>query len=217
MSAEEVIVGLIKNHIECLPLGHRIFAVHIPEHEYPLPWAMYAFTSTEPIDGLEGQGELSVYSEVAIDVLDLTYAGAKELAMGLFRAIHGKRSGAVTRALWKATKQEVVDEGHHAEITFGVWHTFSTITPTTFSISGNLYDPTGKQEASDLYDLILNGPVNRVLQPGQQAVNPYVFSDLPAGTYTLSCFSGGPVLTSPLNRIIAVGPNARMQHFNAPV
>ncbi len=88
MTIEEVIRNRIVND-EALAavLGERVFPVHIPDHEYEKPWAMYRVDESTAETDLEGEITSSVHN-VRIDVLADSYAEALSIEKKLNSALH---------------------------------------------------------------------------------------------------------------------------------
>ncbi|QEL18541.1 tail completion protein gp17 [Limnoglobus roseus] len=123
MTVEETIVATLAADPDLVQIvGARVYAVHIPEHEYPLPWVMYRLDESEPVTEIDGTIRLVRHS-MQFDVLATEYNQARTLEAHLVRILHDK-PGKPRPALpvhvvqWTRSAKTPRDEGFQVEVTF---------------------------------------------------------------------------------------------------
>ncbi len=114
-------------------IGTRVYSVHLPEHEYPLPWIMYRIVSSDPVIDLSGE-IVDVKHVVRIDVLSKTYGESTRLEKLLVQTLHtwpgqGRPSNEIASILFDGSAKSPRDEGYQVEINFAVHADKSTLLP----------------------------------------------------------------------------------------
>lgn len=124
---------IINNTDLAAVLGTRVYIVHVPEHEYPLPWVMYRIQSSDPEIDLSGE-IVTVKHIVRVDVLAKTYAESTAIEQLIIQALHTwpnqpRPSLAITCILFAGSAKSPRDEGYQVEMNFAVHADKTTILP----------------------------------------------------------------------------------------
>jgi hypothetical protein len=134
VTVEEIVRGkIVADEVLTNTLEERVSPVHIPDHEYPLPWLMYRVESSEPTIDLEGN-VIHVLHTVRMDVLAASYAEAVSIEKRLNHVLHsrpGKDRPAenVEAIFFAGSAKSPRDEGFQVEMTYHVHADGSTVFP----------------------------------------------------------------------------------------